>query len=257
MSRQEVLIEAVELNARLRAGAKLVVLAVGSATQEGIPGAIPVDPADFAGAGGGTKGVRPLPEIVDLQARARIWGLDDDSEVVLYDSNGGLSAARGWWTLKWAGLSRVRLLDGGLAAWEEADLPFATLSQPPGLGTVSLSAGHLPQIEADEAADFARHDILLDARNDKAFAAGHIPGARNLPASGNLDGNDRFLPDEALHARYSFRDGARIAVSCGSGVSAAHDIAALAILGIRAPLYVGSWSGWSADPSRPVALEAA
>ncbi len=256
MSRQDVLIEAVDLQARLRAGEKLVVLAVGDSVHEGIPSAVPVDPADFTGNGGGTKGARPLPEIADLQVRVRSWGIDDDSQVVLYDSNGGLSAARGWWTLKWAGLKAVRLLDGGLAAWEEADLGFATLAQPQGQGTAILSAGHLPQIDADQAAEFARYDILLDARNGKAFAAGHIPGARNLPASGNLDGNDRFLSGEALHARYSFRDGARIAVSCGSGVSAAHDIAALAIIGIQAPLYVGSWSGWSADPARPVALEA-
>ena len=253
MSRQDVLITASELEAQL---ADVVVLAVGVAS-EGIPGAVPVDPSAFAGEGGGLKGARPLPEIADLQAAVRAWGVNDETPVVLYDANGNLSAARGWWTLKWAGLENVRLLDGGQAAWEEADLPFAPLIQPQGRGTANLSVGHLPQIDADGAASHARHQILIDARGEKPFASGHIPGARNLPASGNLDENDRFLPDDLLRARYAFRDGAQIGVSCGSGVSAAHDIAALAIIDVPAALYVGSWSAWSADPSRPVALEAA
>ncbi len=256
MSRDSVLISAIDLHALLQRDTSTVVLSVGSAS-EGIPGAVAVDPSVFSGEGGGLKGARPLPDLATLQANVQVWGIDDDTAVVLYDANGNLTAARGWWTLKWAGLRNVRLLDGGIAAWEEADLPFAALIALKGEGTAALSADHLPQIDADGAEAYARHDILLDARSEKAFGGGHIPGARNLPAGGNLDGDDRFLPDDQLRTRYAFRDGARIGVSCGSGVSAAHDIAALAIIGVPAALFVGSWSAWSADPARPVALEAA
>lgn len=256
MARHDVLIDVRELYARLRRGDDLVVLSVGTAA-EGIPGAFAADPGVFAGEGGGLRGARPLPEINDLQAAVRSWGINDDTEVVLYDSNGNVTAARGWWTLRWAGLRHVRLLDGGLAAWEQEGLPFAPLDVIDGRGKAVLGAGHLPQVDADQAAAYARDHVLLDARAAKAFAAGHIPGARNLPASGNLDGDDRFLGEEALGARYAFAVGHKIAVSCGSGVSAAHDIAALAILDVPAALYVGSWSAWSADPARPVALEPA
>ena len=256
MSRDSVLIDARTLYARLKRGDDLVVLSFGT-TKEGIPGAFAADPGVFAGEGGGTRGARPLPDIADLQAAVRGWGINEETEVVLYDSNGNVSAARGWWTLKWAGLRHVRLLDGGLAAWEQENLPFAPLDVIDGRGLATLTPGHLPQIETDEAEIFARDHVLLDARSAKAFDAGHIPGAQNLPANGNLDKDDKFLADEALRARYAFTAGAKIAVSCGSGVSAAHDVAALAIIGIPAALYVGSWSAWSADPERPVEAIAA
>jgi thiosulfate/3-mercaptopyruvate sulfurtransferase len=256
MSRDAVLIDAVTLHALLRRGGDVVVLSVGPAS-EGIPGAVPVDSSVFAGEGGGLLGARPLPDIADLQAAVRLWGIHKDTQVVLYDTGGNLTAARGWWTLKWGGLKEVRLLDGGIAAWEEADLPFAALVPPQGSGDIVLTGGHLPQIDADGAEDYARHQILIDARGEKPFGGGHIPGSRNLPAGGNLDENDRFLSDDGLRARYAFRDGAKIGVSCGSGVSAAHDIAALAIIDIEAALFVGSWSAWSADPTRPVSHEPA
>ena len=256
MSREAVLIDVRTLYAQLSRGDDIVILSVGQAS-EGIPGAISVDPAVFAGAGGGLKGARPLPEIQDLQAVAQTWGIHSDTPVILYDSDGNVTSARGWWTLKWAGLTNVRLLDGGLAAWEEAGLPFARLETPRGGGTVSLSAGHLPDIDADGAADHGLHHVLIDARPAKAFGNGHIPGGHSLPASGNLDANDRFLPDAALRERYGFIAGRRVAVSCGSGVSAAHDVAALAILDIDATLFVGSWSAWSADPARQVATDLA
>src|SRR4051812_4268863 len=124
MSRESVLIDARTLYARLKRGDDLVVLSVGT-TIEGIPGAFAADPGAFAGEGGGVRGARPLPDIADLQTTVRGWGINDDTEVVLYDSNGNVTAARGWWTLKWAGLKQVRLLDGGLAAWEQENLPFA------------------------------------------------------------------------------------------------------------------------------------
>lgn len=262
MSRNDVLITAAALRSRL---SSVILLDVGGEDEgrtQGIAGAIPVNPATaFAGAAGGLRGNRPLPEIPVLQTQVRYWGVDNDSEIVLYDDKGNAQAARGWWTLRWAGLKNVRLLDGGLAAADTAGLPLAPLQRRAGNGTATLSAGHLPVLEAEAAAQYAREGRLLDARAAKAFngdpqarTGGHIPGSINLPSSGNLDAKGYFLSDEALRKRFAGHEGA--GVTCGSGVSAAHNAAALAILGQAAPLYVGSWSAWSADPARPVAYGA-
>lgn len=267
-TRNDVLISAEDLRRRREAGEKIVLLDVRTADsprENGLEGAVPVDPAQFAGEGGGLRGNRPLPEIADLQAQARLWGTDDDSLVVLYDDQGNLQAARGWWTLRWAGLAAVRLLDGGLSAGEAAGIALVPLEPAGGPqrgeGQVALSGGHLPVLDADGADEYAKVHVLIDARPAKAFAGdpaerkgGHIPGSVSLPASGNLDAGGRFLPDEALRARFAVAtEGRPVGVTCGSGVSAAHNAAALAIIGTDVPLYVGSWSAWSADPSRPVA----
>lgn len=261
MSRQEVLITAAELKIRLASFVLIDVGAEESGRNEGIAGAVSVPATAFAGSGGGVRGNRPLPDIAQLQDHVRSWGIDNDSEIVLYDDKGNLQAARGWWTLKWAGLTKVRLLDGGLAAAEQAGLPLAPFRPSVRKGQAVLSVGHLPVIEADEAAEYARQGRLLDARAPRAFngdpetkTGGHIPGAINIPALGNLDEAGAFLPDATLANR--FPTGGAVGVSCGAGVSAAHNAAALAILGNIPPLYVASWSGWSADASRPVAYGA-
>lgn len=242
----------------------LVVLHVGDNLPEtGIAGAMPVDAGAFAGFGGGIRGARPLPEIDDLQRRVRSWGINPRNIVVLYDDKGGLQAARGWWVLRWAGLADVRLLDGGLGAWHAANLPLEPLANDRRTSDITLSPGHLPVLDADAAADFARRNILLDARGTAPFAGdpvagtgGHIPGAISAPATGNLTADGHFHDVDTLKARYSALkvDGtAAVGVTCGSGVAAAHDIAALASIGVDGSLFPGSWSAWSADPDRPVA----
>lgn len=263
MSRRDVLISAGELAGRL---GQVILVDVGPREPDRAVGIVGANPADlgqvFAGAGGGTRGARPLPDIADLQRAVRGWGANDDSEIIVYDDRGGLNAARAWWTLKWAGLARVRLLDGGLQAAERAGIALEPLATKEREGRATLSGGRLPELDADAAAAYAREGRLLDARGAKAFngdaetgEGGHIPGATSLPASGNLDADNLFLSDEALRRRFGL-DGAAadLGVSCGSGVSAAHLAAALAILGVTPALYVGSWSAWSADPARPVAF---
>ncbi len=259
MSRESVLITAGELATHLDRVVLIDVGAADSGREEGIAGAVSARlETDFASEGGGARGNRPLPDIAALQDKVRQWGIDDDSEVVLYDDKGNLQAARGWWTLRWAGLKNVRLLDGGLDAAKASGLPSGPLQSGSGGGAATLSAGHLPTLEADEARHFAAQGRLLDARPPVAFngdaeakKGGHIPGALSLPALGNLDEQGRFLNDEALRKRYP--SNANVGVSCGAGVSAAHNAAALAILGVTAPIYIASWSGWSADPAHPVA----
>jgi len=176
-----------------------------------------------------------------------------------------MPAARGWWTLRWAGVPRVLLLDGGQAAWQSANLPLAM--NPPEAaraGNVQLSAGHLPVLTADEASSLARRALLIDTRIRPNYIGGpsapgearrgHIPGAVSVPAPANLNADGRFLPAAELAALYGaagLNMQEEVGIYCGAGVSAAHAVAALATLGITAPMYVGSWSAYSADPARP------
>ncbi|WP_315095673.1 sulfurtransferase [uncultured Cellulomonas sp.] len=224
-----------------------------------VPGAVYVDlDTELAAPATPRDGRHPLPDVDALEASARRWGVRDDRPVVAYDAVGGTSAARVWWLLRWAGVPEVRLLDGGLAAWTAASLPVEAGTVTPEPGDVVLVPGSLSTIDADQAASWT--GSLLDARAAERYAgevepvdprAGHIPGAVSMPTAGNLAADGRFLPDDALRARLAV-DGP-VAVYCGSGVTAAHQIAALASIGVPAALYPGSWSQWSNDPERPVA----
>jgi thiosulfate/3-mercaptopyruvate sulfurtransferase len=214
------------------------------------------DPAD---------GRHPLPAVADLQAAARRWGVTADRPVVVYDATGGLAAARAWWLLRWAGHGDVRLLDGGLGGWTAAGHSTESGAVPDAEpGDVELSGGHLPVLDADGAAALARTGLLLDARAAERYRgevepidprAGHIPGAVSAPTSGNLTDDGRFRDADALRARFADLGvpTSEVGVYCGSGVTAAHQVAALAAVGVRAALFPGSWSAWSSDPLRPVA----
>ena len=225
-----------------------------------VPGAVYVDlETDLAAPPSPLQGRHPLPQVAALEASARRWGVREGSSVVVYDDVEGTSAARAWWLLRWAGIASVRLLDGGLAAWTETGLSLEAGEVGVEPGDVVLRPGALFTVTADEVA--AWPGTLLDARAAERYAglvepvdprAGHIPGAVSAPTSGNLDAAGRFLPDDALRARFMGLTGP-VAVYCGSGVTAAHEIAALAAIGVEAALYPGSWSAWSSDPSRPAA----
>lgn len=228
-----------------------------------LPGAVYVDlDTELAAPPIATQGRHPLPDIHDLQAAARRWGVKEDSRVVAYDNSGNLAAARAWWLLRWAGFSDVRLLDGGLAAWNG---PLESgFGQTPEPGDVVLKPGALPVLSIDEAAEFPRSGVLLDARAGERYRgeqepidprAGHIPGALNAPTGENLAPDGRFRPAAELAERFrALGAGDKpVGVYCGSGVTAAHEIAALAIAGINAALYPGSWSQWSNHPDRPAA----
>jgi thiosulfate/3-mercaptopyruvate sulfurtransferase len=210
-------------------------------------------------------GRHPLPDLPSLQEAARQWGLRAGQPVVVYDNTGGLAAARAWWLLRWAGLDRVRILDGALNAWTQAGFDLESGDHEAARGDVILDAGHLPVLTADEAAALARDGVLLDARASERYRgevepvdaqAGHIPGAVSAPTTENLTADGTFAAPETLRARFAglgAGPGGAVGVYCGSGVTAAHAVAALRIAGIDAALYPGSWSAWSADPQRPVA----
>jgi thiosulfate/3-mercaptopyruvate sulfurtransferase len=235
-----------------------------------LPGAVFVDlETELADPPEASRGRHPLPSVQRLQAVARAWGVRAGRPVVAYDDSGGLAAARAWWLLRWGGLTDVRLLDGGLGAWVRAGgvLEGGDVVPPP--GDVVLSGGGMPVMDADVAAALpGSGGVLLDARAAERYRgevepvdprAGHVPGATSAPTTGNLGGDGTFLPPGELAERFAalgVRPGAEVGVYCGSGVTAAHEVAALAAAGIEAALWPGSWSQWSADPARPVELEA-
>lgn len=233
-----------------------------------LPGAIGVDlDRELAGpAGGGERGRHPLPDPDVLQETLRRWGVRAGSIVVSYDDGDGNSAARAWWLLRWAGVVDVRVLDGGIATWVGAGLPLTTEVPVPDLGDVVVRPGGMPTLDADGAAALPEAGgVLLDARAEPRYrgevepidpVAGHIPGARSAPASGNVDGDGRFLEPARLRERFStlgVRPDRAVGAYCGSGVTAAQEVLALEIAGVPAALYPGSWSEWVADPRRPVA----
>jgi len=198
--------------------------------------------------------------------------------VVAYDDGDSTVAARAWWTLRYFGHDRVRVLDGGFRAWAAAGQPVTAAEPSVAAGDFTAVPGHLPVLDAAGAAALARSGVLLDARAGERYrgeaepidpVAGHIPGALSVPTAGNVGADGRFLPPAELRQRFA-RLGvpviqgpgasgpgpsprAAVGAYCGSGVTAAHEVLALALAGVPAALYVGSWSGWVTDPGRPVA----
>ncbi|MGN0065480.1 MAG: sulfurtransferase [Nocardioides sp.] len=228
-----------------------------------VPGAVHVDLDSVLASPPGAGGRHPLPGVEEFQDAMRAVGVSNDRPVVVYDDWQGRAAARAWWLLRHHGHPDVRVLDGGWTAWRAAGLGAETGSaRVPHPGTFAVSSE--PGMPFVEAADVLGVDVLLDARAPERYrgevepidpVAGHIPGARNVPTDRNLDERGLFLPAEDLREVYAEAGavpGADVAVYCGSGVTAAHDVLALEVAGVRAALYPGSWSGWVADPTRPV-----
>lgn len=233
-----------------------------------VPSAVYVDlDTELAGHGAPTDGRHPLPTETELQAAARRWGLRQGDAVVVYDDASGTSAARAWWLLRHAGIADVRVLDGGLAAWVEAGGAVEQNMTAPAPGDITLHYGSLSTLDADAAASLATRGVLLDARAAERFRgevepvdprAGHIPGAVSAPTTRNLGDDGRMLPPAELAARFAalgVTPATETGVYCGSGVTAAHEALALLVAGLPMPaLYAGSFSAWSNDPARPVAV---
>lgn len=218
----------------------------------------------------GVTGRHPLPEPQVLLERLRAWGINDDSDVVLYDDGPGAFAARAWWLLAWLGKrDGVFVLDGGLKAWHAAGFPL-------NLDSVKVPRGHFDGAPDNQLLIKAQalqkrlNDpalTLIDARALPRFrgevepidpVAGHIPGAQCAAFGENLDSSGRFLPVEQLKQRFAEKLGDRspdeLVAYCGSGVTACHNLFALALAGYPlGKLYAGSWSEWINDPQRGVA----
>ena len=217
----------------------------------------------------GKTGRHPLPAPASFGATLSEWGIDSQVNVVAYDDGDATIAARLWWMLRWVGHKRAMVLDGGWASW--VSMGGRVTGEPgcrrarscrvrPNRAMVASCA------EVDEIRGRSGW-LLIDSRTGERFrgesepvdpVAGHIPGAVNAPFTGNLGSDGRLLPAAALRSRFAGMLGNtapdKAVFYCGSGVTAAHQLLALAVAGVEgARLYPGSWSEWIADPRRPVA----
>lgn len=230
-----------------------------------VPGARFVDLDRDLAAPPGIGGRHPLPPVAELEETMRRLGVRAGRAVVTYDQGDATAAARCWWTLRYLGHRQVRVLDGGYEAWVAAGGETSTDAPTVTPGDFVARPGAMGVLDAAGAADVARSGRLLDARAVERFrgvvepvdpVAGHIPGALSAPTAENLeDGAFRSAVD--LRDRFAGLgvDGSvPVGVYCGSGVTAAHEVLALVRAGIPAALYVGSWSDWITDPSRPIGL---
>ncbi len=216
----------------------------------------------------GKTGRHPLPAVAAMAAKLSAWGIDEAVQVVAYDDSGGSMAARLWWLLRWLGHHGVAVLDGGFPQWQARGLPVRAGAES--RAARRFVARERPElVVAAERVDQVRRDAgwrVLDARNADRFrgenetidpVAGHIPGARSAPYADNLAPDGRFKAKEELRRRYldllAGVPAGHAVCYCGSGVTAAHDVLAMAYAGLGdARLYAGSWSEWIVDPRRPV-----
>jgi thiosulfate/3-mercaptopyruvate sulfurtransferase len=231
-----------------------------------LPGARFVDLDTELSGRRGAGGRHPLPAVSDFELLMRRLGVNSDSRVVVYDAADSVPASRAWWELRYFGHTDVRVLDGGYAAWVAAGLPVSIDQPDLPLGDFIARPGGLPMLDADEAGAVAEHGTLIDVRVGERYrgevepvdvVAGRIPGAVNLPTTGNIGADGKFLDIETLAHRFESLEiaaDAQVGAYCGSGVNAAHTAFAMTLAGLPTPaLYVGSWSNWIADGTRPVA----
>ena len=234
-----------------------------------IPGALHLHlDDDLSGPKTGSNGRHPLPDPAVFAARMAACGVGPQTQVVAYDNEGGIFAARLWWMLRWLGHESVAVLDGGLAGWKRAKLALDEVvpAYPAGVFKPQPRGGI---IDADTI--LARLGdpsmLMIDARSEERFAGenetldpvgGHIPGAINRFYFDNLDdAGVYFKPAEELREEFAALIGSRspqaVVQQCGSGVTACHNLLAMEAAGLSGSLlYAGSWSEWCADPARPV-----
>ncbi|MCZ9309675.1 sulfurtransferase [Corynebacterium sp. c6VSa_13] len=271
----DVLISPAELAERIQTGGKLTVIAsrwrpveengFARFRAEHIPTSVFCDPASaLADIPSSKLGRNPMPDPRRLAHWFEKWGMRHDHEVVVYDGGRGLFSARTWWVLRWAGVERVRILDGGLRAWVAGGYP--TLVGP---GNPCFTSDLTPQVGAMPVIDIAEvkrwTGLLVDAREPNRYAgrremldlkAGHIPGAINVPVRALRREDNTWKSREELaeiFAQHGITKDEDVVVYSGSGLHSALVIAAMMYAGLPAPRhFVGGWSQWCADSFNPV-----
>jgi thiosulfate/3-mercaptopyruvate sulfurtransferase len=240
-----------------------------------IPGALHVHmDRDLSAPKSGTNGRHPLPDPGSFAGWLGARGVRQSDQIVAYDDSGGAYAARLWWMLRWIGHETVAVLDGGFSAWvaegrpvtnkiesftpvhylAEHDAPRTNEVMRVDVATVeaNLCNPRFQVLDARAAHRFAGHDETIDP------IAGHIPGALNRPFMSNLTAEGFFKPPQTLREEFAALLGSRapfeVVHQCGSGITAAHNLLAMEVAGLRGSrLYPGSWSEWCSDPRRPIA----
>jgi thiosulfate/3-mercaptopyruvate sulfurtransferase len=229
---------------------------------------------DLASPVGPNTGRHPLPNPALFAARASAWGIGPDSQIVVYDQGNSFFAARAWWIFRWLGHEAVAVLDGGLAAWQQANQPLehgtpeATPQRFVAHPNNEFVVGVDEVLQSVRAGDFSSGTRrLVDARGADRYAGenetidpigGHVPGAINHHYARNYRAGGRFHDVATLEAMWRSTlagvDPCNMTMMCGSGVSACVNLLALEHVGLKgAKLYPGSWSEWVRDAARPVA----
>jgi thiosulfate/3-mercaptopyruvate sulfurtransferase len=218
----------------------------------------------------GKTGRHPLPEIENFCQTLGRWGIGPGVQVVVYDDSGGAMAARLWWMLRWLGHDAVAVLDGGWPRWHREGRPVnvGNESRPEREFKPNQRDGMVLDARRVEAILDDPEWLLLDSRSSERYRgenetidpiAGHIPGAVSAPYADNLDKDEMIQTPEMLRSRFKAlladTPPERAVFYCGSGVSAAQNLLAMDYAGISgSKLYVGSWSEWITDPSRPISM---
>lgn len=229
-----------------------------------IPSAMYVDmDSELAEHGAPEDGRHPVPSTERLQAATRRWGIHADDNIVVVDNFNMMGAARAWWLLRGAGLNNVRVLDGGMKAWERAggELEKGEGARP---APSDIVIETVPQgISRAQAAEWSQNGVLADVRVAERYRgetepidpiAGHIPGAKNLPSSRLYTAEGMLREPAEIRAAFDEVAGAKpLALYCGSGITAAQAALAAASVGRDAEVYVGSWSAWSNTPGAAIA----
>lgn len=224
----------------------------------------------------GQNGRHPLPALTDFKELMQGLGLQPDTQVVTYDSSGGMFATHLWWMLRWIGHEKVAVLDGGWPAWlaagGEVETTVHTSPVLQGLedanGRIETAVAAMPTVSSDEVLENISRPVftVIDARAENRYrgevepmdpVAGHIPGALNRPHTLNL-AQGRFKPADQLRVEFNQLLGGKVPADvvhqCGSGITATHNLFAMELAGLSGSrLYPGSWSEWCSDPARPVA----
>jgi thiosulfate/3-mercaptopyruvate sulfurtransferase len=227
-----------------------------------VPGAVYASlDADLSGPRTGRNGRHPLPAVDSLAATVGRLGIGNGTGVVAYDQDAGAYASRLWWSLRYLGHDRVAVLDGGWAKWVREGRPVrgGDERRPSRTFAAAPRPGMLATLEDVETSLGDGATLLVDARAPERFegrvepldpVAGHIPGAVNHFYRWNLADDGTMLEAGALRERFTAllggRSPERAVMYCGSGVTACHNLLAMAHAGLPgARLYAGSWSEWS------------
>jgi thiosulfate/3-mercaptopyruvate sulfurtransferase len=240
-----------------------------------VPGAVFIDMEHgLAAARTGKNGRHPLPSLEATRHYLASLGLTPSSHLVVYDAGGGMYALRLWWMARWAGITNVQLLDGGIGAWQSTGQALETVvpaaPKPSETSAFGALTEKMPKVNVSEvmATIGTPTRVVVDARMATRYrgenetidpVAGHIPGALNRFFQTNLQANGLFKSPKVLHEEFTVLLGSmtpeQVIHQCGSGVTACHNIFAMELAGLPgSALYPGSWSEWVSDPTRPVAL---
>ncbi len=218
------------------------------------------------GSDGQFLGRHPLPVRTAFIDTLREWGINDDSQVIAYDAQGGMYAARLWWMMRWVGHSACAVLDGGLPAWLAAGQSIKTEFAPRARGNIGARPPLVSTVDVyDVMANLnSKTRLVVDARAPDRFrgenetidpVGGHIPGAKNRFFKDNLGADGCFKDSETLAKEWRaiVPKSEEAIMQCGSGVTACHNLLALEVANLPgAALFPGSWSQWCSDSTRPV-----